>query len=124
MTRLTEDRRQLPLRIAVLRYLVATCFVAIGAAFWYLQVAQHQRFEEMAQNNHMRTLSLRAPRGTLFDRNGRVLVENRYAFDVSLVREQTTNLDRTLQLVASITGTPESSLREIVVRHAREPRDG
>lgn len=122
MTRLTEDRRQLPVRIAILRYAIATCFVAIGVAFWYLQVAQHQRFEEMAQNNHMRTLSLRAPRGTLFDRDGRVLVENRFAFDVSLVREQTTDLDRTLRLVSAITGTPEATLREIVTRHAREPR--
>ena len=122
MTRLTEDRRQLPVRIAILRYGIATCFIAIGFAFWYLQVAQHQRFEEMAQNNHMRTLSLRAPRGTLFDRHGRVLVENRYAFDVSLVREQTTDLDRTLRLVAQITGAAEATLREIVARHAREPR--
>ena len=34
-------------------------------------------FEEMAENNHQRTLALRAPRGVLFDRNGKVLVENR-----------------------------------------------
>ena len=30
----------------------------------------------MAENNHQRTLALRAPRGVLFDRNGKVLVDN------------------------------------------------
>ncbi len=34
----------------------------------------------MAENNHQRTLALRAPRGVLFDRNGKVLVENRHSF--------------------------------------------
>ena len=36
-----------------------------------------RKYEEMAENNHQRTLALRAPRGVLFDRNGKVLVENR-----------------------------------------------
>ena len=33
----------------------------------------------MAENNHLRKLSLRAPRGVLFDRGGKLLVETREA---------------------------------------------
>ena len=32
--------------------------------------SQHAKFEEMAENNHQRTLALRAPRGVVFDRDG------------------------------------------------------
>ena len=58
----------------------------------------------------------------LFDRDGRVLVENRYAFNISLVREQTKDLDRTLSTLARVTGADPSNSEEIVDRHAREPR--
>ena len=91
--------------------------------FWYLQVVQHRKFREMAENNHQRTLALRAPRGTLFDRDGRVLVENRDAFNISLVREQTRDLDRTLTAGRRIRGrrTGRNSTTSSS-RHAREPR--
>ena len=54
----------------------------------------------MAENNHQRTLALRAPRGVIFDRTGRVMVENRNSFNISIVREHTEDLDRTIRLLA------------------------
>ena len=75
----------------------------------------------MAENNHQRELPLRAPRGVLFDRNGRVLVENRPSFNVSIVRLQTTDLDRTIRMLAAVAGVDEKTVREIVDRHRREP---
>jgi penicillin-binding protein 2 len=117
-----NDRRSLPVRLAVIRYALVVIFAALAVCFWYLQVAQHQKYRAMADNNHQRTLSLRAPRGTLFDRDGRVLVRNRNAFNISLVREQTKDLVRTTTLLARVTGVAEDGFREIIARHAREPR--
>src|SRR6185436_14640012 len=51
---------------------------------------------EMAENNHQRTLALRAPRGVMFDRNGKVLVENRNSFTISIIREHTKDMKRTV----------------------------
>ena len=73
-----EDRRKIAIRLArapVRRD--ASCSRCSPSSFWYFQVVQHAKFEELAENNHQRTLALRAPRGVMFDRNGRVLVENR-----------------------------------------------
>src|SRR6266849_1395769 len=71
-----EDRRKLTARLSVLQYIVAMIFAALAVSFWLLQVAQHAKYQEMAENNHQRTLALRAPRGLVFDRNGREIVEN------------------------------------------------
>lgn len=117
-----DDRRSLPLRIRVLSYLVAAVFVVLGVCFWYFQVVQHARFLEMAENNHQRTLPLRAPRGMMFDRDGRVLVENRYAFTISLVPEHSRDLSRTLAVLSPALGVPEAALGETIARHARQPR--
>ena len=79
-----------------MQVVVATLFAALAVAFWVFQVAQHQKFDEMAENNHRRRLPLPAPRGVLFDRNGKVLVENQNTFNIALDREQSGNIDDTL----------------------------
>jgi len=105
----------------VLQVSVIVTFAALAISFWFLQIVQHARFEEMAANNHQRTLALRAPRGVLFDRNGKVLVENRLSFSVSIVREHTKDLDRTIRLLAAVAGLDVSAVRQIVDRHRGEP---
>ncbi|MBI4886734.1 MAG: penicillin-binding protein 2 [Acidobacteria bacterium] len=117
----TEDRRRITVRLMVLQVSVVVTFAALAIGFWFLQIVQHTQFEEMAENNHQRTLALRAPRGVLFDRDGKVLVENRLSFTVSIVREHTKDLDRTIRLLAAVAGLDISTVRQIVDRHRGEP---
>src|SRR5687767_12701064 len=112
-----EDRRRIATRLTVLQVGVVVAFAALTIGFWYLQVVQHARFKEMAENNHQRTLALRAPRGVLFDRNGKVLVENRLSFNISIVREHTKDLDRTIRLLAAVAGLDPAYVRQVVDRH-------
>ena len=105
----------------MMQYVVAGLFALLVVAFWVFQVAQHQKFAEIAENNHQRRLPLPAPRGVLFDRNGKVLVENQNTINIALVREQSGNIDRTLSLLAAATGADEARMRENVNRRRREP---
>ncbi len=116
-----DDRRSLTLRLSFIQYLVAMAFAALAIGFWIFQIAQHERFREMAEENHLRRLPRPAPRGVLLDRNGTVLVENQNSFNIALVREQTRNLDQTLHILAVATNTDEAQLRETVNRRRREP---
>ncbi len=86
-----------------------------------LQIVQGQKYVEMAENNHQRTLALRAPRGVLFDRNGKVLVDNRHSFTISIVREHTKNLEHTIQKLSEVAGLDPAEVRQIVNRHRGEP---
>src|SRR5205823_4143808 len=117
----TEDRRKITVRLAVLQYVIVVTFSVLAVSFWVLQVVQHAKYEEMAENNHQRTLALRAPRGVVFDRDGQVLVENRHSYSISIVREHTKDLNRTIRLLATVLGYDEQGLREVVDRHRREP---
>jgi len=116
-----EERRRVGIRLSVLQYLITVVFSALAVSFWVLQVVQHAKFEEIAENNHQRTLALRAPRGVVFDRDGAVLVENRHSYSISIVREHTKDLNRTVRLLASVLGIDEPRVREVVDRHRREP---
>src|SRR5471032_1103154 len=108
-----EDRRSVTIRLSMLQYTIIVLFSVLAVSFWVLQVVQHAKFEEMAENNHQRTLALRAPRGIVFDRDLNVLVENRHSFSISIVREHTKDLDRTIRMLAGVIGWEEPQVRDI-----------
>lgn len=110
------DRQRLSLRLAVLQAAILVVFVALAVGFWYLQVVRNAQYRELAEQNYQRRLALQAPRGVLFDRHKRVIVENRQGFSIAILREHTTDLDHTIRLLAEVTGTPESHIRERVAR--------
>src|SRR5690348_12079616 len=116
-----DDRRSLTLRLSVLQYTVAAAFALLAVGFWIFQIAQHEKFAEMAENNQLRRLPLPAPRGVLLDRSGKVLVENQDTINIAIVREQTKNLGDVLRTLAAATGVPEAQLRDTVNRRRREP---
>ena len=116
-----EDRRRVGIRLTVLQSTITVLFSILAVSFWVLQVVQHEKFLEMAENNHQRTLALRAPRGMVFDRNSELLVRNRQAYSISIDREHTKDLNRTVRLIASVLGIDEAKVRDIVDRHRREP---
>src|SRR5438874_12497148 len=116
-----EDRRRVTLRLTILQYVITVVFSILAVSFWALQVVEHAKFEEMAENNHQRTLALRAPRGLVIDRTGKILVDNRGSYSISIVREHTKDLDRTIRLLAAVLALDESGVRAIVERHRREP---
>src|SRR6267142_1094414 len=116
-----EDRRRVTTRLTILQYLITVVFSVLAVSFWVLQVVQHAKFEEMAENNHQRTLALRAPRGLVLDRGGRILVDNRGSYSISIVREHTKDLNRTIRLLAAVLRQDEAGVRAIVDRHRKEP---
>jgi penicillin-binding protein 2 len=116
-----EDRRRMTFRLQMLQVGAILVFIVLGMSFWFLQVVEHQRYEELAENNHQRTLALRAPRGVLFDRFGKVLVENRHSFTISIVREHSTDLSHTVRLLSQVAGLDQAQVEQIVARHRGEP---
>ena len=115
------DRRVTASRLTALSVTVIVLFCALGVAFWYFQVIENASYVRMAENNHLRKLPLRAPRGALFDRDGTLLVENREAFTISILREHSANIDQTIRQLATVTGVGEQDIRETIRRHRGEP---
>lgn len=75
--------------------------ILIGRLIW-LQVVQHGYYTELSQGNRVRIEPIPAPRGTIYDRNGTILAENRPAYQLEVIREQIPDLDDTLKRLAQI----------------------
>ncbi|HEV3216286.1 MAG TPA: penicillin-binding protein 2 [Vicinamibacterales bacterium] len=116
-----EDRRKVTIRLYVLQFAISAAFGALACGFWYFQVLDSVKYQELAENNHQRTIALRAPRGVMFDRDMKVLVENRSSFTISIIREHTKDLDRTIRVLSQVAGLDERYVHDLVNRHRREP---
>jgi penicillin-binding protein 2 len=114
-----DDRRRIAVRVGVLQGGVIVCFAALAICFWVLQVVQTDKFVEMANSNYQRTLALRAPRGVLYDRTGRVLVENRNSYTISIDRESTKNLSHTVKVLSQLLGLDVAEVTQAVDRYVR-----
>ena len=67
---------QIARRVAVLGVLALSVFAILFFRLWALQVLSADRYLRAAQDNQLRTLRLEAPRGSIVDSNGRLLVSN------------------------------------------------
>ena len=121
LTTPSEGRRIGEARLVGLTVFFVSCFCLMAVSFWLLQVVQHQKYKEIASNQHLRTIPLRAPRGLVFDRAGVVLVENQLSFTIAVVREQMRDLEATIRGLAEATGVDPARIRDVMQRRRREP---
>ena len=65
------------LRVAIMVGIAVVLFGIILFRLWFLQILSGQQFVAQANDNRLRSVKIVAPRGTITDRNGEVIVENR-----------------------------------------------
>jgi penicillin-binding protein 2 len=110
--RIYEDLRGLQRRVGVLQTSVLAAAVLLLGYFWHLQVVKGRYYKELAENNRLRAVTLPAPRGAIFDRHGRVLVENRSSFNIVLTPEHVEDLPVTLKRLAELVDVPAEQIRQ------------
>jgi penicillin-binding protein 2 len=66
---------------------IGLVFLVLAARLWQLQIIQGSDYAARADRNRIRNIQLVAPRGTITDRNGSPLVENRPSYNILLYRE-------------------------------------
>lgn len=76
---------QIKLRLIIFRGVVVLVFAFLALQTWRLQVTQGEEFRLLADRNRFRTVTLDAPRGVMYDRNGTQLVRNRSTFNVTII---------------------------------------
>jgi penicillin-binding protein 2 len=88
-----DDSQNLRLRLTTIQVLVVVLLAVLGVRLYYLQVVNGDYYAERAENQRIRLLPIPAPRGAIFDRNGKLLVDSRSIYNVVLTREDMKNRD-------------------------------
>ncbi len=116
-----ELRQDLIGRIWLLNALVTGLLVAIACAYWFAQIVEGEHYRELAENNRLRKLPIKAPRGLIYDRNGQLLVENIPSYNLLVDRSRSDDLQGAIRFVAGILGRPVPELAAILERVRSTP---
>src|SRR5512144_2002144 len=106
----SDIQRRLPLLAVFIAVFTLTLFIRL----WYLQAIKGAYYQEQAESNRIRPVKIRPPRGIFYDRKGRPMVENVLTFDISVVPEDTGDLERTIDMLAPIVRMKPDDIRRII----------
>ncbi len=88
-----DDSQNLRARIGMLQFIALALLAVLGARLYLLQIVRGAHYAEMAENQRIRLLPIPAPRGMIFDRNGKLLVDSRPIYNIIMSREDVKNRD-------------------------------
>lgn len=97
---LHDETRISAARIVLLRYGVVAVLILLLTGFWRLQVVRSDYYARLAERNRIRSSPLMAPRGEIYDRFGRILVDNYPSDSVILIREHVGEIQDSLDRIA------------------------
>ncbi len=80
------------IKFTVVQYLVLVVFLLLAFGLWRLQIANNDEYSVRAEQNRVRRVPILAPRGKIYDREGRLVVDNYPSFSVLLLRDQMRDL--------------------------------
>jgi penicillin-binding protein 2 len=102
--------------------IVILFLLIIISRFWYLQINLGEHYRDLAENNRVRIRSVPPPRGHIFDKYGREIVTNRPSFNVSLIREDSFDIQDVLKRLSVVLDEDIEELWERIRKGAGTPR--
>ena len=93
--KLNDYSQNLPVRVSTIHIVAFVLLTLLGARLYYLQIVKGEYYSERAENQRIRLIPIPAPRGAIFDRNGKILVDSRPTYNVTLANEPIKKIDVT-----------------------------
>ena len=120
--RVDRDEKVSAGKLHATQYVVVLLLAMLLAGMWRLQVLGVDSYRQLAEANRVRKSPVLAPRGKIFDREGRILVDSRPSVSCYLLREQVKDLDADIPLIARGLDLPIEQIQATLHRYQMEPK--
>ncbi len=117
-----RDEKVSSFKLSFVQYAILGIFLLLVSGLWRLEVMGGERYESLAEQNRIRKVPILAPRGKIFDREGRLIVDNRPSTSAFLLREQLKNADLDFPLIAKGLGMTVGEIQERIRHYALAPK--
>lgn len=88
-----DQVQNLGARVGAIQVIAFLLLALLGARLYYLQIVRGDYFSERAENQRVRYIPVPAPRGAIFDRNGKLLVDSRPTYNVVISNDGLKSID-------------------------------
>ena len=116
MVEVREHREDILRRVPLLRLAFVALLVAIGSSYWFVQVVQGSHYRQLAEHNRLKRVPVRPTRGLIYDRHGRLLVDNVPSYNLVLDRSRMRDAEGSLAFAAGILEEEPAQLADRVER--------
>jgi len=113
----TPDREWIKQRLINASICILFAFILLFLRLVYLQLIRGEEYRLKSEKNAVRLKSIKSSRGLIFDRNRRLLVDNRPSFNLKIVLEDAGEVKKTVKKLADLTGISFDELMD-TIKHA------
>ncbi|THB73299.1 MAG: penicillin-binding protein 2 [Desulfobacteraceae bacterium] len=113
------DRDWLKHRLMGAGVCIILVFILLFLRLIYLQVIKGEEFRRLSETNCIRLKSIKPFRGMIFDRNKKLLVDNRPSFNLNIILEDAKPLDRVKSQLDELINLPGEELDQIIDKAPR-----
>jgi len=117
-----KEERLPAYKLTILQYVIVAVLLVLLSGLWRLQVVGAQNYRILAEQNRIRKVPILAPRGKLFDREGRLLVDNYPSVSCFLVREPGRDLHADFPLISRGLHMTTEQLESTLAHYALAPK--
>src|ERR1017187_10220479 len=117
-----REEKVSPGKLHATQYIVVLVLVVLATGMWRLQVLGADSYRQLAEANRNRKDPVRAPRGKIFDREGRILVDNYPSVSCYLLREQAKDVQADVPMIARGLNLPVEQVETTLRRYQITPK--
>ncbi|MFW6131338.1 MAG: penicillin-binding protein 2 [Candidatus Aminicenantaceae bacterium] len=118
---LYEDLSTLLRRAKKIKIIVIVIFIVLIVSFWKIQILDNKEYLRKSESNLLREIVLKAPRGLIKDRNGKILADNVASFKASIIRENCEDLDSSVEQISKLLNMEKTVLEERIMKYESLP---
>jgi len=109
------------MRIRIFTLILVFCLAFLLVGLFSFQVLRHDNYRVMSEENRLKVTPLMAPRGNIYDRNGKYLVKNKLSFNLCAVYNQIKDIDALSGVLSLVLDTDQDKIKENITRGKRNP---
>jgi penicillin-binding protein 2 len=117
-----REERLPAFKLTLVQYAIVAILMVLLSGLWRLQVIGAQNYRTLAEQNRIRKVPILAPRGKLFDREGRLLVDNYPSVSCFLIREPGRDLRADFPLISRGLHMTPDQLEGVLKHYALAPK--
>lgn len=97
---------------AIVAFVAITIMISLLLVnLYHIQVNQYQDYKTRSNDNRIKVVPIAPNRGLIYDRNGRILAENRPVFNLELTPEKIDDIDETIKRLQTILEISEEKVK-------------
>ncbi|MGA9290033.1 MAG: penicillin-binding transpeptidase domain-containing protein, partial [Anaerobacillus sp.] len=116
----TKKKNHVPLRLNILFLSVFLLFSTLILRLGVIQIVNGEEYQRVSEQTENVTAESTAPRGKMYDRYGRVLVDNNPEFALTYIRTQNTKQSERLDLARKLAGYIDKDTDDVIDRDLKD----